>query len=516
MKIIYPDNSSEHVEGNKPCDNWMEATYRAGRDVDGFIDKAIASGDYSSLNEQINKALNQAVDAVHDAVIGTTYKTGKAGGQNRTYRAGRNTGCGAGSGAGYGAGRNAAFGAGYGAGKSAFEQAQDRAVYSGDSRFAAGSGQVTVRADTFARVKEVLGGIGAAGNLFLAVMVLIPGAAFAGAGYVATGIFFLVISALFYILHRSGKKKRIRIRDARKIMKLAAGRDVVSVAEISSALGLSEEKARKQLREIVQSDILSGTVYLDENATTLMLSRDAYKLYQDSIASYRARKSEEDQKKRDADMEALRRRTESGTAGRESSAYNASLGGRKLKEYEKFQDSVKARKDHDQKEAVRLDEETRQILAEGRAFIAHIRQKNDEIPGEEISAKLDTLEQIVTGIFDQVEKNPKSAPDLHKLMSYYLPTTRKLVDTYATLDAQHLTGSNIESAKKEIEDSLDTINAAYAKLFDSFFQDTAWDVGTDVSVMKTMLAQDGLTEDELQKMRQGAAMAQAPEEEEKF
>ena len=52
---------------------------------------------------------------------------------------------------------------------------------------------------------------------------------------------------------------------------------------------------------------------------------------------------------------------------------------------------------------------------------------------------------------------------------------------------------------------LDTINDAYEKLFDSFFQHTAWDVGTDVSVMKSMLRQDGLTEDEFQQMRQAQA-----------
>ena len=115
----------------------------------------------------------------------------------------------------------------------------------------------------------------------------------------------------------------------------------------------------------------------------------------------------------------------------------------------------------------------------------------------------------MTGIFDQVEKSPESAPDLHRLMSYYLPTTQKLIDTYATLDAQHVEGENIESAKREIESSLDTINDAYEKLFDSFFQHTAWDVGTDVSVMKSMLRQDGLTEDEFQQMRQAQAESEA-------
>ena len=54
-------------------------------------------------------------------------------------------------------------------------------------------------------------------------------------------------------------------------------------------------------------------------------------------------------------------------------------------------------------------------------------------------------------------------------------------------------GDNIKTAKKEIENTLDTINQAFENLLDSFFRDTAWDVSTDISVLKTMLAQEGLT-----------------------
>ena len=58
---------------------------------------------------------------------------------------------------------------------------------------------------------------------------------------------------------------------------------------------------------------------------------------------------------------------------------------------------------------------------------------------------------------------------------------------------------NIISSKKEIEDTIDTLNLAFEKLLDSLFQDTAWDVSSDISVLHTMLAQEGLTEDGLKK-----------------
>ena len=53
--------------------------------------------------------------------------------------------------------------------------------------------------------------------------------------------------------------------------------------------------------------------------------------------------------------------------------------------------------------------------------------------------------------------------------------------------------------KNEIEDTLDTLNEAFAKLLDSVFQDTAWDVSSDISVLHTMLAQEGLTGNDFSK-----------------
>ena len=53
--------------------------------------------------------------------------------------------------------------------------------------------------------------------------------------------------------------------------------------------------------------------------------------------------------------------------------------------------------------------------------------------------------------------------------------------------------------EEEIEKTLDTLNRAFEKLLDDLFQETAWDVSTDISVLHTMLAQEGLTEDGLKK-----------------
>lgn len=144
-----------------------------------------------------------------------------------------------------------------------------------------------------------------------------------------------------------------------------------------------------------------------------------------------------------------------------------------------------------------LPESAREIIKEGREYIRTIHKYNDEIPGVEMSEKLYRLESTMDRIVEQVRKQPESAAELRKLMSYYLPTTVKLLSAYKELDKQTVNGENIVNTKKEIEDALDTINDAFEKLLDSLFQSMAWDVSSDISVMQTMFAQDGLTEREM-------------------
>ena len=137
--------------------------------------------------------------------------------------------------------------------------------------------------------------------------------------------------------------------------------------------------------------------------------------------------------------------------------------------------------------------QVQEVLDKGNAFIAQIRRCNDDIPGEEISSKISRMELIVGRIFERAEAHPEVVPDLKKLMDYYLPMTVKLLNAYADMDAQPVQGETIVSSKREIEATLDTLNQAFEKLLDDLFADTAMDVSSDISVLNTLLAQEGLT-----------------------
>ena len=161
----------------------------------------------------------------------------------------------------------------------------------------------------------------------------------------------------------------------------------------------------------------------------------------------------------------------------------------KRKRQERIADSVTQ-----EQETAPLNAEQKVLLARGEAYIAKIRLSNEAIPGEEISRKIDQIEDVVRIIFKRAAEQPQVIADLGQLMDYYLPTTVKLLDAYRELDAQPIQGDNIVQSKREIEGALDSLATAFEKLLDSIFRDMAWDVSSDVSVLHTVLAQEGLVD----------------------
>lgn len=146
-----------------------------------------------------------------------------------------------------------------------------------------------------------------------------------------------------------------------------------------------------------------------------------------------------------------------------------------------------------EKEYGGLTEAQYEIIKQGEEYIQQIRQCNKDIPDVDVTAKLDRMVHSVEVIVERAKQQPELTEDMTRLMNYYLPTMVKLLHSYADLDSQGKSSTNIEKSKKEIEDTIDVMNEAFDRLFDSLFEDTSLDIATDVEVMRTLLSQEGLT-----------------------
>ncbi|CEN81878.1 5-bromo-4-chloroindolyl phosphate hydrolysis protein [[Clostridium] sordellii] len=135
----------------------------------------------------------------------------------------------------------------------------------------------------------------------------------------------------------------------------------------------------------------------------------------------------------------------------------------------------------------------------GRNYIEQIKNIKNELYKEEIAVKLDKLGNISNQILIQVEKNPNKIQEVNKFINHYLPITIKLINSYKDINNQVVQGENIENAKLEIEKSIDLINSAFENLLDDLYEDVVLDISTDISVLKTLFKQEGLTEDDFKK-----------------
>ena len=128
-------------------------------------------------------------------------------------------------------------------------------------------------------------------------------------------------------------------------------------------------------------------------------------------------------------------------------------------------------------------------------ILDELRRVNDAIPDEEMSDKISRLEAVSAKIFEQARTDPDKLPQMRKFMDYYLPTSLKLLNTYAELDRQGIEGDNITESKRRIELTMDTLVKAFEHQLDRLFASDALDVSTDIDVMQNMLRADGLTDD---------------------
>ena len=126
------------------------------------------------------------------------------------------------------------------------------------------------------------------------------------------------------------------------------------------------------------------------------------------------------------------------------------------------------------------------------AVLAAIRQLNDDIDDEMMSQKIDRIGEITGKIFAYQKQNPNRAGQLRSFLSYYLPTTLKILKAYARMEEQGVEGENIRSAKERIEGMMDKVVEGFEKQLDRLFQDDAMDIATDVQVLERMLEKDGL------------------------
>jgi predicted transcriptional regulator len=153
--------------------------------------------------------------------------------------------------------------------------------------------------------------------------------------------------------------------------------------------------------------------------------------------------------------------------------------------------------EYSESQAVKPEEKKEEAIPRNDRILRQIRADNDLIADEEVSRKINRIEDLTKKIFAILEQRPEKEPQLYNFMNYYLPTTLKALESYARLEAQGVETAAIRQAKEKINHALDELADGYEKQLDKLFEDDVVDITADIDVMRKMLQKDGLKEDEI-------------------
>lgn len=421
---------------------------RFGEEIKRTVQEAVESRNFDQLSRTISRTINDAVNSVtwNAKKYSNTsseqrwgnYEYRESGTQNnqkQDYQNQGNTGAKTGYSYTYGQSRNSVI------------------LY--DKKGMSTSGSVATAA-----LGYTFFGIGAASAVMALIFLMVFEQCFAG--FLIWLILSVLVALPFGIMGISGTRSYKSKGRFKTYLRKLDGRECCNITELADGVGKSTQEVVKDLESMIRKRWFRQG-HLDRQKTCLIVTDRMYREY---LQLETQKQNYQEQLKQDDIQRQMNQRVA----------------------------------EQEQNERMKkLDPEVRKVIEQGETFVYKIRQCNDAIPGEEISAKISRMELIVARIFDRVEQNPACVGDIRKLLEYYLPTTVKLLEAYEEMDAQPVYGENIQTAKKEIEATLDTLNAAFEKLLDNLFQDTAWDVSSDISVLNTMLYQEGLHEDGLKK-----------------
>ena len=135
------------------------------------------------------------------------------------------------------------------------------------------------------------------------------------------------------------------------------------------------------------------------------------------------------------------------------------------------------------------------VIAEGNRALSEMGRLYMSIQDPEVRQKINEIMRITDKITQDAIADPSDIPQIKKFMNYYLPTTIKLLNAYDRMSALGVQGENVDKSMKSINEMLDQAIEAYKKRLDSLFENQALDIETDIEVMNTMLAREGLSGD---------------------
>lgn len=252
------------------------------------------------------------------------------------------------------------------------------------------------------------------------------------------------VLAISYFLFKHGQKLQLKSIRYRRYLRELGKSTVITVYDLSTAVGEDKNTVIDDLLEFIHKGYFKEARLLEKNSI-FVLDNNTYNIYKEH--------SLEDEMEEDFD--------------------------------EKYD------------EVNQDNEDIKEKISKSTKYYTDLKNIESKLKGS-MKEKVGKLITIVSKILKFNEDNIEVEKSNYKFIEYYLPTTIKLLENYVEFSEIDIKGENVKSAMLDIEYSMDTILYAMAKYLDNLYENSTFDVKTDLSVLKTILSQDGLLEDDFE------------------
>ena len=285
------------------------------------------------------------------------------------------------------------------------------------------------------------------------------------------------IAGLYFLFKRGNYEMRRRqLEDFRHYAAIIGDRPSISIREIAVRLGKTPEEVANGLQTMINENMIDARAYIDRTTMTLHLDGDfietefvnpTVNIYVNPQQEQRPEPVAQPAAKPEEKKKAEPPRTAEPQTQAAPKPARKRPAAKPSADAEFFENTLR-----------------------------EIRRLNDEIDDDMVSERIDRIGALTASIFRTLREKPERENEVRKFMDYYLPTTLKLLKSYSLMEKQSYQGENIQASRRKIEEVLETLVHAFEQQQDKLFRTDALDVETDISVLETMLASDGLTRQE--------------------
>lgn len=240
-----------------------------------------------------------------------------------------------------------------------------------------------------------------------------------------------------FVLERWGKLAKNRALRYKKYLRELGNNTVVTIDDLCSCAAVEPETVIKDLTYFIKKDYFKEA-RLVENNSIFILDKKTYEVYKNN-----------------------------------------------------YKDVYLGNKNEENLEEGKVDS----ALEIGKSYITEIAAYLPRLP-ENIQTDVTKLLSIVREIFKQIKKDPERIEELSKFMDYYLPTTVSLLKRYNEFSESEVVTESQKNSMSEIEKTISTIDEAFLKLLNEIYGNVAMDINSDITVLTTMLKQEGLLDND--------------------